>query len=169
MIIAPKTRGIGGVAQHVSKLISKLAEIGHEVDYVSCENLPCLRIKGLSNPSFMISSSFFSIISRPRYDIVHAHNIPSALAMRLIKARRVLTLHGVFSEQVSYLHGTMVGKVAEFLELMALKWADHVTTVSKSAAEFYRKRGVSAMHIPNAIDLSDLPKEELRLFDRQIV
>ncbi|WP_237558790.1 glycosyltransferase family 4 protein [Candidatus Methanodesulfokora washburnensis] len=169
LMIVPKTKGIGGVAQHVSKLISKLTDMGYEVDCISCETYPCLGMKGLSNPSFMISSSLLSIISRPRYDIVHAHNIPSALAMRFVKARKILTLHGTFSEQIAYLYGSMMGKAAELLELMALKWADRITAVSKSATIFYKKKGVDVVHIPNAVDLSDMPEEELRFFDRQII
>ena len=171
LIVSPKRTGIGGVAQHVSKLGEKLIELGHEVDYLSCEDLPCLKIKGLANPSFMVLSAFSALARRlkKKYDVVHAHNIPSCIAMRLTPARRVLTLHGVYSEQIKYLHGGVAGKISSYLENKALEWADAVTAVSKATAEWYRKRGVNVKYVPNAIDPADLPSEELKLFDKQIV
>ena len=171
LIVTPKRAGIGGVAQHVSKLGEKLIELGHEVDYLSCEDLPCLKIKGLANPSFMVLSAFSALARRlkKKYDVVHAHNIPSCIAMKLTPARRVLTLHGVYSEQIKYLHGRAAGKISSYLENKALKWADAVTAVSKSAVEWYKSRGIDVKLIPNAIDPADLPDEELKLFDKQIV
>lgn len=172
LLVAPKRSGIGGIAQHVSKLGEKLVGLRHEVDYLSCECLPCVSVRGLANPSFMLLSAFSTIskrLRREKYDVVHGHNVPSCVAMKLTSAGRVLTLHGIYSKQVKYLHGTYIGRIATYLERKALAWSDVVTAVSRSAVEWYRKYGIKVLYIPNAIDLSDLPREEERLFDRQIV
>ncbi len=173
LIVSPKTSGIGGVAQHVSKLAQLLRERGYEVDIISCENAPCIRRRGLANPSFILSSSLKAMLSG-RYDVVNAHNVPSAPAMRLARAeRRVLTIHGVFSEQVSTLHRGLYPRLAKLLEGLAVGWADTVTLVSRQALEAYRRlypRGRFA-YVPNAIDLRDLPPpgEARRLYDPQVV
>jgi len=171
LIVTPKRTGIGGIAQHVSKLGEKLVELGHEVHYLSCQEVPCIRVKGLANPSFMFLSALSALSRRLRekYDVVHGHNVPSCIAMKLVSAKRVLTLHGVYSEQVRYLHNAYISKIAAYLERKALTWSDIITAVSKSAVKWYKERGIEVRYIPNAIDPSDLPKEEYKLFDRQIV
>ena len=173
LIVSPRARGIGGVAQHVSKLAEKLSELGHEVEVMSCENTPYLPVRGLANPSFIVTSSIKATLKKlrgSRYDVVHAHNVPSALAMRVIGGRRILTLHGVFSEQVEYLHGGIYGRIAGFLEDKALEWADVITAVSRKTAEHYRAvKRVDVKHVPNAIDLRDLPDEEERLYSPQVI
>lgn len=173
LIVSPKTSGIGGVAQHVSKLAQLLGERGYEVDIISCENTPCIRRRGLANPSFMLSSSV-KALAAGRYDVVNAHNVPSAPAMRLARAgRRVLTIHGVFSEQVSTLHRGLYPRLARLLERLAVGWADTVTLVSRQALEAYRRLYPHGRfeYVPNAIDLRDLPPpgEARRLYDRQVV
>jgi glycosyltransferase involved in cell wall biosynthesis len=81
----------------------------------------------------------------------------------------VLTLHGVFSEQVGYLHGGLAGRLGAWAERKALEWADVVTAVSRSAAERYRSLGFDVLHVPNAVDPADLPEEGTRFFERQVV
>jgi len=172
LLISPRTSGIGGVAQHVGKLAQLLRAHGHEVDVISCENTPYIPLKNLMNPSFALTSAARAALSRvrgARYDVVHAHNVPSALAMRVAKGGRVLTLHGVFSEQVGYLHGGLPMRLGRVLERWALGWADAVTAVSRQAAEYYSRLGFNVAHVPNAVDPSDLPSEGVRLYDRQVV
>ena len=173
LLVSPKTRGIGGVAQHVSKLAQLLEEQGASVDIISCENTPCLRRRGLANPSFMLTAALKAPL-KGRYDVVHAHNVPSALAMKAARAgTRVLTIHGVFSAQVAELHGGVYGRLARLLEKAAVKWADTVTLVSRQALEAYRSLYPEARlaYVPNAIDLRDLPGpgEARRLYERQVV
>ena len=46
------------------------------------------------------------------YDIVHGFNIPSAYAMKYAKGKKkVLSVHGVFSEQVDTLHSKSVSSI----------------------------------------------------------
>jgi glycosyltransferase involved in cell wall biosynthesis len=172
LVISPRVSGLGGVAQHVRKLVELLKRDGHEVDVVSVENTSYLPVKGLMNPSFALAALAKAAAGRLmgcRYDVVHAHNVPSAPAMRVARGGRVLTLHGVFSEQVGYLHGGLAGRLGAWAERKALEWADAITAVSRSATEHYRSLGFNVLYVPNAIDPADLPVEGTRFFERQVV
>ena len=172
LMISPRVSGLGGVAQHVGKLVELLRRDGHEVDAISVENTPYIPVKGLMNPSFAVSAFARALAKRlmgHRYHVVHAHNVPSAPAMRIARGGRVLTLHGVFSEQVGYLHGGLAGRLGAWAECKALEWADAVTAVSRDVAERYRSLGFDVLHVPNAIDPADLPEGGTRLFERQVV
>ena len=172
LVISPRVSGLGGVAQHVGKLVELLRRDGHEVDVISVENTFYLPVKGLMNPSFALSAlakvAARRLLGR-RYDVVQAHNVPSAPAMRVARGGKVLTLHGVFSEQVGYLHGSLAGRLGAWAERKALGWADAVTAVSRSAAERYRRLGFNVLHVPNAVDPADLPDEGARLSERQVI
>jgi len=98
---------------------------GNEVDVLSSDNSFTIPIKGLKNPSFMISSSLKTKFMK-KHDIVHAHNIPSAKAMKNAKGKKILTLHGIFSEQIDMLHGKTTGKFSKKYETNALEWADGI-------------------------------------------
>jgi len=104
-----------------------------------------------------------------KYDIVHAHNIPSAKAMKNAKGKKVLTLHGIFSEQIDMLHGKTTGDFSKKYENSALQWADVITVVSKDAQEHYKKLGFDTERIPNAIDIDSLPIPSEKLFEKQII
>ena len=172
LMISPKISGLGGVAQHVGKLVELLKRDGYEVDVISVENTFYLPVKGLMNPSFALSAlakvAARRLLGR-RYDVVHAHNVPSAPAMRVARGGKVLTLHGVFSEQVGYLHGSLAGRLGAWAERKALGWADAITAVSRSAAERYRRLGFNVLHVPNALDPAELPEEGVRLSEKQVV
>ena len=57
LLISPTQSGIGGIAQHVQGLKNFLENKGINVQIISSENTFTIPIKGLKNPSFMISSS----------------------------------------------------------------------------------------------------------------
>ncbi len=99
LLISPTQSGIGGIAQHIQGLTKFLENKGHYVEIISSENTFTIPIKGLKNPSFMISSYLKSKFKK-NFDIVHAHNIPSALAMKNSSGKKILTLHGIFSKQI---------------------------------------------------------------------
>ena len=81
LLISPTEEGIGGIAQHVNDLSKFLTNQNHKVDTISSKNTFTIPIKGLRNPSFMLSS-FLKARTVKGNDIVHAHNIPAALAMK---------------------------------------------------------------------------------------
>lgn len=168
LLISPTQSGIGGIAQHVQGLSNFLKKNNHEVSIISSENTFTIPIKILKNPSFMVSA-FFKTKFGGKYDVVHAHNIPSALAMKSASGKKVLTIHGVFSKQVSELHGKTTGSISSFFEKDALHWADAITVISKEAQEHYSKLGYDTTQVPNAIDVESLPKEKERQYEKQII
>ena len=168
LIISPTQTGIGGIAQHVQGLTNFLKMNGHKVDVLSSENTFTIPVKGLKNPSFMVSA-FLKTKFKKGNDIVHAHNLPSALPMKHASGKKVLTLHGIYSEQINVLHGETTGKISSSYEKDALSWADVITVISKEAYEYYTKLGFKVSLVPNAIDILSLPKKKERLYDKQII
>lgn len=168
LLISPTQSGIGGIAQHVRGLTKFLEDKGNHVDIISSDNTLTIPIKGLKNPSFMVSS-FLKAKFKKNQDIVHAHNIPSAFAMKNTAGKKILTLHGIFSQQINELHGKTTGIVTEKYEKDALSWADAITVVSKEAYLYYSKMGFMVHQIPNAIDILSLNNNENRQFAKQII
>lgn len=168
LIISPTSVGIGGIAQHVQGLSDFLKKNNHKVEILSSQNTFTIPIKGLKNPSFMISA-FLKTKFKQGNDIVHAHNLPSAFPMKNASGKKVLTLHGIYSEQVDLLHGKTTGKLSNSYEKDALTWADAITVISKEAQEYYTKLGFKVYLVPNAIDINSLPKSEERLYEKQII
>jgi len=168
LLISPTFFGIGGIAQHVRGLKQYMENLGNKVDVISSDNSFTIPIKGLKNPSFMISSSVKTKFMK-KNDIIHAHNIPSAKAMKNAKGKKILTLHGIFSEQIDMLHGKMTSKISKNYERNALNWADVITVISKEAQQYYEKLGFSPYHIPNGINIDTLEKSENKIYDKQII
>ncbi len=168
LLISPTQSGIGGIAQHVQGLANFLKNNGHEVEIISSENTFTIPIKGLKNLSFMISSLIKSKFKK-NFDIVHAHNVPSALAMKNISGKKILTIHGMFAQQVEQLHGKTTGSISKKFEADALSWADVITVISKEALEHYSKFGYNTIQIPNGIDPSSFNLCEDRRYKKQII
>jgi glycosyltransferase involved in cell wall biosynthesis len=168
LIISPTQSGIGGIAQHVQGLTNFLKNNGHEVEIISSKNTLTIPVKGLKNPSFMISS-FLKAKFKKNQDIVHAHNIPAALAMKSTTGKKILSLHGIFSQQIDEIHGKTTGKISKTYEHDALKWADAITVVSKESYDYYTKLGYKVFQIPNAIDISSFSSKIDRRYQKQII
>ena len=159
--------GVGGIAQHVRRLARGLREAGHDVRLISIETLGIKLRKGLANPGYSVLAALKSL--GEEFDIVHGHNLPSAPAVKLARARaRVLTLHGVYSKQIRLLYGNVLGSMAELFERWILRSMDAVTAVSLGAVKYYHGLGIKVVHIPNAIDLSELPSGAERISEPQI-
>lgn len=136
LFIAP--RYSGGIGGHAYRVAEKLREHGFNVRLLHVPHIP---IKKLKNPSFAILSSIKALVSTEKYDVVHAFNIPSAFAMRYVKAKKkVLSVHGVYSEQVKALHSNSTGSMADIAESRVLKWADRLTTDSKIVQKAYKEK-----------------------------
>jgi glycosyltransferase involved in cell wall biosynthesis len=168
LLISPTSSGIGGIAQHVQGLKNFLENNDHTVEIISSENTFTIPLKGLKNPSFMISS-FLKSKFKKNFDIIHAHNIPSALAMKNLSGKKILTIHGIFSEQIDQLHGTTTGKISKKYEKNALTWADTITVISKEALDYYDSLEYKILQIPNAIDISSLSSNEDRRYEKQVI
>ncbi len=168
LLISPTQSGIGGIAQHVQGLTKFLKNNGHHVEIISSENTFTIPIKGLKNPSFMISS-FLKSKFKKNQDIVHAHNIPASLAMKNTTGKKILSLHGIYSQQIDQLHGTTTGNISNKYEKNALTWADAITVISKEAFDYYTNLGYTVFQIPNAIDISSLSSDVDRRYQNQVI
>jgi len=168
LIISPTQEGIGGVARHVQGLSKFLQHHDHEISIISSENTFTIPIRKLKNPSFMLSS-FLKTKFFKKYDIIHAQNIVSALAMKNVSGKKVLSLHGIHHKQVNLLHGNYAGNLAAKYEKFALDWADAITVSSKEMVDYYTSKGYKVHMIPNAINIDELPIEQDRRFDKQII
>ena len=136
LFISP--RYSGGIGGHAAMLASQLQNLGHDVTKMSTPHIP---IKNLKNPSFAILGALKGIVSRENYDIVHAFNIPSTFAMHYAKGKKkVLSVHGVFSDQVKVIHSSTTSSIATNVESKVLKWADKLTTDSKISQVDYKKK-----------------------------
>ena len=168
LLISPTQFGIGGIAQHVTNLKNFLEKNDNTVEIISSENTFTIPIKGLKNPSFMISS-FLKTKFKKNFDIVHAHNIPSALAMNNSSGKKILTIHGIFSEQIDQLHGKSTGNISKKYEKYALSWADMITVISKESHDYYSSLGHKVFQVPNAIDISSFSLNKDRKYKRQLI
>ena len=149
LFISP--RFSGGIGGHAAMLAEKLSQNGHNVKKLDTTHLP---IKNLKNPSFAVLSSLKSIVDRDSYDIVHAFNIPSAYAMKYAKGKKkVLSVHGVFGDQIDSLHSKSVSSIAKSAESQVLHWPDKLTTDSKATQKLYKeKSNIDFEYLPSPLD-----------------
>ena len=136
LFIAPKYSG--GIGGHAARVAEKLQEHGFDITLMHTSHIP---IKKLKNPSFAALSSLKAIVGTEKYDIVHAFNVPSAFAMKYTKAKKkILSIHGVYSEQVDALHSKTISTAAKITETKVLEWADKLTTDSKIVKKMYKEK-----------------------------
>ena len=163
LFIAPKYSG--GIGGHAYRVAEKLREHGFDIKLMHVPHIP---INKLKNPSFVIFSSFKALVGNEKYDVVHAFNIPSAFAMKYTKAKKkVLSVHGIYSEQVNSLHSDTTAKAASITESKVLKWADKLTTDSKTVKNIYKEKlGIDFEFLYAPLDISkfnniqQIPKKE---------
>ena len=133
-------------------LADKLSDYGYKVKKMQVPHIP---IKNLKNPSFALFSSLKSLTNRESFDIVHGFNIPSAYAMKYAKGKKkVLSVHGVFSEQVDSLHSKSVSSLAKIAESQVLNWPDKLTTDSKATQKLYKEKlDLNFEYLPSPLDI----------------
>ena len=155
LFISP--RYSGGIGGHASMLADQLLQNGH---YVKKMQVPHIPIKNFKNPSFTILSTMKSIIDRESYDIVHGFNIPSAYAMKYANGKKkVLSLHGVFGEQIEKLHSKPISSIAKLAESQVLHWPDKLTTDSKATQKIYKEKfNLDFEVLPSALDIRQFSK-----------
>jgi len=167
LFISP--RYSGGIGGHAEMLANQLEHAGHSVTKMKTPHIP---IKNLKNPSFAIFGTMKGILNRENYDIVHAFNVPSAFAMRYAKGKKkVLSVHGMFSEQVNSLHSKAISSIATNTESKVLKWADKLTTDSKITQKIYKEKlGFDFNYLPSAIDTDKLDNiADVKKLEKQII
>ena len=138
-------------------LADQLSQNGH---YVKKMIVPHIPIKNFKNPSFTILSTIKSIVDRESYDIVHGFNIPSAYAMKYANGKKkVLSIHGVFGDQIEKLHSKPISSIAKLAESQVLKWPDKLTTDSKATQKIYKEKfNLDFEVLPSAIDTKQFSK-----------
>ena len=149
LYISPKYSG--GIGGHAFRVAEKLREQGYDVKLMHVPHVP---IKNLKNPSFAIFGMIKAILDREKYDVVHAWNVPSAFVMKFVKAKKkVLSVHGIYSEQVDVLHSTATSSMINKAESKVLKFADVLTTDSKSVQKTYKEKlGLDFVYLPAPLD-----------------
>jgi len=155
LFISP--RFSGGIGGHANMLYEQLIKNGFDVKKMEVPHIP---IKNLKNPSFTILSSLKGILSKESFDIVHGFNVPSAYAMKYTKGKKkVLSIHGVFSEQVTTLHSKSISSIAQSTESKVLTWPDRLTTDSKATQKYYKEKlNVDFDYLPSPLDVKMFEK-----------
>ena len=150
LFISP--RYSGGIGGHAKRVAEKLREYGHDVTLMEIPHIP---IKKLKNPSFTVFGILKSFVNREKYDAVHAWNIPSAFVMKYVNSnKKILSVHGMYSEQVETLHSKSIGNLANKAEIKAFKISDKLTTDSISVQKNYNKKmNTNFIYLPAPLDV----------------
>ena len=167
LFIAPKYSG--GIGGHAARVAEKLQEHGFDIKLMHTSHIP---IKKLKNPSFAVLSSLKAIVGTEKYDIVHAFNVPSAFAMKYTKAKKkILSIHGIYSEQVDALHSKTISTAAKITETKVLQWADKLTTDSKIVKKMYKEKlNVDFEFFYAPLDIDKFEKlEKIEKKEKQII
>jgi glycosyltransferase involved in cell wall biosynthesis len=169
LFISPTFSGAGGVGPHAFRLSKKLSQEGHEIELMDVPHVP---IKNLKNLSFSIFGTLKGLSNSKTYDVVHAWNLPSAFIMKHIKAKKkILSIHGIYSDQVKMLHSKLTGNLVTSKESQVLDWADVLTTDSKYVQlEYKKKLGKDFEYIPAPLDpkkFADIP--DVKKNQKQVV
>jgi len=162
LFIAP--RYSGGIGGHAYRVAQKLKDVGYDVELMHVPHIP---IKNLKNPSFTIFGKIQTIINKKSYDLVHAWNVPSGIIMKNIDAKKkILSIHGMYSEQVEVIHSKFIGKLGKIVEKSAIKNADILSTDSKFVQKtYYEKFGLNVEYLPAPLDVKkfiNIPKSNLK-------
>ena len=169
LFISPTFSGAGGIGAHAFRLSQKLSEEGYDVELMDVPHIP---IKNLKNPSFSVFGTLKALSNSKTYDVVHAWNVPSAFIMKHIKAKKkILSVHGIYSQQVKMLHSKLTGSIIGSKESEVLDWADVLTTDSKSVQlEYKKKLGKDFEYIPAPLDpkrFTNIP--DVKKIQKQVV
>ena len=89
--------------------------------------------------------------------------------MKNSSGKKILTIHGIFSEQIEQLHGTTTAKISKKYETYALACANAITVISKESLDYYSSLGYDVYQIPNAIDLDFLSSSKDRRYQKQVI
>ena len=151
LFISPTFSGVGGIGAHAFRLSQKLSQEGYDIELMDVPHIP---IKNLKNPSFSVFGTLKALSNSKTYDVVHAWNVPSAFIMKHVKAKKkILSVHGIYSQQVKMLHSKLTGSIIGSKESEVLDWADVLTTDSKSVQlEYKKKLGKDFEYIPAPLD-----------------
>ena len=147
-LVASRIQGMGGIEVTVRQLQHGLVERGFDVDVLT--GIP-IKIKGLMNPSFAMKA--LMLVKKVDADIFHAHGGFNMIPLSRARGRKVMTIHGVWSKAIEFLHGKTAGSIARRIESRFLKKVDALTVVSREAERTYKE--YHPIYIPNGMDVDD--------------
>mgnify|MGYP003966187557 FL=1 len=149
LYISPRFEG--GIGGHAKRVAEKLREEGHDVKLMQIPHIP---IKKLKNLSFTIFGILKSITNREKFDAVHAWNIPSAFVMKYVNSnKKILSVHGMYSEQIGTLHSKSIENLATKAEIKAFKISNKLTTDSKTVQKNYKEKiNANFIYLPAPLD-----------------
>jgi len=153
---------VGGIGGHAFRVSEKLNQNGFDIELMKIPHIP---IKNLKNPSFTIFGKIKTMFHKKSYDLVHAWNIPSGIIMKNIKAKKkILSIHGVYGEQVEAIHSKSISKLGKIAEKNAIANANVLTTDSKFVQkEYLDKFGLNIEYLPAPLDVKkfvNIPKSK---------
>jgi len=155
---------VGGIGGHAFRVSEKLNQNGFNIELMHVPHIP---IKNLKNPSFTIFGKIKTMFNNKSYDLVHAWNVPSGIIMKNINAKKkILSIHGMYGEQVEAIHSKSIGKLGKIAEKNAIENADILTTDSKFVQKtYYEKFGLKIEYLPAPLDIkkfTNIPKSKLK-------
>ena len=153
---------VGGIGGHAFRVSEKLNQNGFDIELMKIPHIP---IKNLKNISFMIFGKIKTMFNKKPYDLVHAWNVPSGIIMKNISAKKkILSIHGIYSEQVDEIHSKSISKLGKIAEKNAIVNADVLTTDSKFVQKKYLdKFGLNIEYLPAPLDVKkfvSIPKSK---------
>jgi len=155
---------VGGIGGHAFRVSEKLNQNGFNIELMKIPHIP---IKNLKNFSFTIFGKMKTILNKKSYDLVHAWNVPSGIIMKNINTKKkILSIHGMYSEQVDAIHSKSISKLGKIAEKNAIENADILTTDSKFVQKtYYAKFGLKIEYLPAPLDVKkfiNIPKSKLK-------
>ena len=155
---------VGGIGGHAFRVSEKLNQNGFDIELMKIPHIP---IKNFKNPSFTIFGKVKTMFNKKSYDLVHAWNVPSGIIMKNINAKKkILSIHGMYSEQVDAIHSKSISKLGKIAEKNAIENADILTTDSKFVQKtYYEKFGLKIEYLPAPLDVKKfiyIPKSKLK-------
>ncbi|MCS7099675.1 MAG: glycosyltransferase family 4 protein [Sulfolobales archaeon] len=166
---------MGGVASHMHNLAIKLRSRGHEVAVVTNDRetgkeyelersgVRLVKIPGFVSPLFDVNITYSMRSSKDLseflsdFDVVHSHHAFTPLALKAVKAGRILKKASVLTtHSISLAHDSelwdIVGLTVPIFSTY-LKYPSRVIAVSKAAEEFIKHfTDVPVSVIPNGVD-----------------
>ena len=147
-LVASRIKGMGGIEVTVRQLERGLIARGFDVDVLT--GIP-IKIKGLMNPSFAIKA--LMLVNKVDADVFHAHDGFNMIPLSMAYGKKIMTIHGVWSKAMEFLHGKTIGWIARGIESRYLKKVDALTVVSREAERIYNE--YHPIYIPNGIDVDE--------------
>jgi glycosyltransferase involved in cell wall biosynthesis len=172
-ILGPNDRSIGSSGVNIDLIcLRDGGEPAHELVRINVTRVPVKRQRGgrlgyLGQYAAFLLTSFFYLASRslrPRYDLVHVHNMPdvlvfSATVPKLLGAKVILDLHDPMPELMQTIfrlpENSLSVVALKRLEQWSIRFADLVLTVNLACKKIYSSRSCQPHKIRVVINSPD--------------